>query len=279
MEAQVTMPTNPLDEWQAWLDRANYRPRTKYAYMMYAKKLPLPHLIDQDFVNDFVEQHNYLTARAFIRNYVHEFLKKKDIEIPKVRGHAKRKVPVILSYDEVMRLVDKLAKTDKRVALIARIMFETASRIDEILTLQAENIDLRTPNHYTIKGVGKGDVEFVAFITRPTAVMIVELVQAKQIYPNGTMFRDLRVKYVREKIQQLGKELFGKHIGTHTMKRSCLSYLLWVKKWPLEKVRRYGRHAKYETLKPYLEMAPGTDIEDDWKDAFTPSSSHVSHQS
>lgn len=262
--------------FDAWLETAKYAKRTKYTYSTFAKKMPEGYPIDQHFVDQFVADHNYTTARAFIKDYVHEYLRMTNIIIPKVRGKERKRRMEFLTKEEVILLAEKAKEHDERIALIIMMMFDTASRISEILELDAEtDVDISQPGRYIIRGVGKGNVEFEAFLTYNTAKFLYKLVQEKKLPTTGKLFAGIYYDMVRKLMIRLGKEYLNKNIGTHDMKRACIRHLD-KEGWADREIQQYGRHKKFETTLIYLGEIEKEKIEKRWKETFSPSPSSSS---
>lgn len=275
----MALQTEPVmkTRFERWMDTCGYAPRTYYSYNMFARKMPPDDQITQEFVDQWVSEHPYTTARAFIKDYVIEFLRKTFIVIPRLRGRAPKRKRPIPTKQEFDLLIEALKKEDERIALLCQIQFESDSRIAEMLNLEVEKMDFRN-GRYVIRGIGKGNKEFESFITVDTARWVVKMIRAGKLPNHGRLFEALYYDKVNNLLKRVSAEVLGVTITTHALKRACIRWLKKDLKWDGEKIQRYSKHSKYDTTMRYFDEIKNEEIEDIWKKTVANPSSSPSSQ-
>lgn len=163
------------DHFINYLERKQLSPKSIGEYTYYFKTFG--DQFTQDNVNSFLDRFkSNIVARAFLINYKEYLTMKGDpvhqIIIPKVTGRKNRKLPNIISEDELRKI--EQAFTHERNKLMLLLSFYCALRVTELTKIKPRDFewvewDKNRENVAKLKITGKGDRQRFVFV--PSFVM------------------------------------------------------------------------------------------------------------
>lgn len=237
-------PQEEALSYEEYLSLSKYSINTIKIYMMY--KNLLRNNMTQDGIDRFCSRHNHQVARSFLRSYL-EFLKIRDINIPRIRGRKQKRILNYLEYEDYLAFVDAVAEPRNQIML--RLMFESGLRISELLALTPSNFNM---DKNEVRGIGKGNKEFCQNFKDKTREMIVDYVNAGDFDADSRIFPISR-QYAWKFITKDSMDFFGRKIHPHALRHSCGTYLRR-KGWDLKDIQIYLRHEKLETTGVYTHV-------------------------
>jgi integron integrase len=179
----MTTPTSPppqknasspkekklLDQYRDALRVKRYSPRTEATYIQWAKNfilfhnkrhpkemgIPeigifLTHLASDQNVSASTQNQAFSAILFLYRHVLH--IQLDELELARYRPQRAKTIPVVLSKDEVKRLIASLIGTPK---LIAQVMYGGGLRVMETMRLRIKDIDF--DNHQILVRDGKGE--------------------------------------------------------------------------------------------------------------------------
>ncbi len=134
-----------------------------------------------------------ISLRSFLKWLVKndmEVLQPEKLDVPKVKDHSLK----FLSEEQVGRLLNQplnSAKNGLRDRSILELLFSTGLRVSELVSLNREQINLKTREFGVI---GKGGRSRVVFITKQAAEWIDKYLKSRADHYKPLFMRDLRPK-------------------------------------------------------------------------------------
>lgn len=249
-----------------YLELGQYSFNTKKQYTYYLNIL-LDHSrlgnITQDDVDTLITKHNNRVFRAFLKQYINLF--NFQLNVPKIKGRASQKRLKYLDKTEVAKLINE---SPTRESVLIELMFLTGLRISEALNIKPTDIDRV---NLTIKGVGKGNKEFLLPITnrileRLDGLKDSNLQEYNQPYIFYEGIEHPRIKVVKE-LELISMSILGKKVTPHMIRHSCGTYLR-EKNWDLREIQEFLRHSNLETTKVYTHI-DSRKLRDKWDNLFS----------
>ncbi|MHA1595983.1 MAG: site-specific tyrosine recombinase/integron integrase [Candidatus Baldrarchaeia archaeon] len=140
-----------------------------------------------------------------------------DVKRPKLE----KKLPVVLTPDEVRRLID--AADNPRDKLIIRMLYVTGLRVSELVNLRVEDIDFE--ECVIMVRMGKGKKDRVVFMDKQTARILKEYLRENGI-ERGRVF-PISVRTVQRMIQRARiKAGIQKKVTPHVLRHSFATHML-----------------------------------------------------
>ncbi len=162
-------PKKLLDQYRDALRVKQYSPRTEDTYTLWVKNyilfhdkrhpkdmgLPeigqyLAHLAGQKEVSASTQNQAFSAILFLYRHVLH--IELDELQLAELRPQRAKTVPVVLSKDEVKRLIANLSGTDQ---LIAQVMYGGGLRLMETMRLRVKDLDF--DNHQIVVRDGKGE--------------------------------------------------------------------------------------------------------------------------
>jgi integrase/recombinase XerD len=157
--------------------------------------------------------------------FVYIFDRKYDLEMIE-RPHTTRKLPSVLSQDEIRRMIDSLRNTKHK--LILCLIYSTGMRVSEAVGLMLKDIDYER-NIINIRD-GKGMKDRIVPLAEKLVNALKEYSKAYQ--PQIYLFEGLNgSQYSTRSIQRIVKNALNKgkirkHASVHTLRHSYATHLL-----------------------------------------------------
>jgi len=240
--------------YKEFLEMKNYAETTIMVYTGLKK-----HLTDdptQDDVDRFLLSKPYKVARAFLKNYVKDYLHNKDIEIEQLRGRTKllSQIGRVLSDVEYERLMKALPNREE---LMCRVMREAAMRQSACFKL--------TPKHLVIHEnkiiwMGKGRRENVGLLKKSTMKRLVKRIEVHKVGDEDLIFNIKRSR-LWQILTKVSEASIGKHVTSHWMKRTCGRWLEDLG-LGLEERQHYLKHSDPKTTQKHYSFKKGRDVMD-----------------
>ncbi len=203
-----------------------YSYRTGKAYVYIVKNFLRSGLPPRDFLLKYYSDKSkstirqaYFALKFFYRNVLHE---RFDEEIP--LANKKERLPVVLSRDEVKRIIYGTQNLKHRLVLM--FLYYAGMRLNEVRNIRWEDVDFEREIIH-IK-VAKGDKDRVVFL-HPNLKNTLEIYGKKQM---GYIFISQRgKKYSPKSIQLIVKNAakrakINKNVTPHTLRHSFATHLL-----------------------------------------------------
>ena len=154
-------------------------------------------------------------------------LKKEDVFIDIERPKRNKKLPEVLSEEEVKRIFDSIH--NKKHRLIMLIIYSSGLRISEVVRLKLENIDFERKLIH-VKG-GKGKKDRYTILSQVVIKYLTEYVRfmrpGEWLFPgakSGTHITERSVQKIMDKA--VAKAKISKRVTVHTLRHSFATHLL-----------------------------------------------------
>ena len=264
------MKTFTIDQknWISWLKAKGLSERTMKEYGSYFEKFDFDSL-SQGHINKFLQSHNNNVARAFLKNLLHhirtnEFPKELkllagEIEIPKITGRKKKRLPEVLSLDQIFQVSD--AMNTERNKLMILVSFYGGLRISELLSIKPYDFNwsvwIKTPDQNgKLRVIGKGDKQRVVFIPQKIMSRIYQWIRSyvsRQQGKEDTLFK-IRSSRWKLLLSDASKKSIGRHVNPHLLRHSCGSWLR-DSGWDLKEIADYLGHESISTTTIYTHIS------------------------
>lgn len=255
-----------------WLETKKLSQRTIKEYMMYLNRLD-PETFDQESVHRFLEQCNNNVARAFLKNFKSflvshrnelelsgdEISEIRDIELPKITGRPKTRVPHIVTIEDLHEMERELSIERDKIMLL--LSFYCGLRVQELLKMRIHDIEWKAWKEdqegfgeATVHG--KGNKEAKILIPVFLMARIREFINKerwKVINENGRIFK-VSYNNWRKSLKKAGNKVLNKHIRPHDLRHSYGTFL--IKKGLREsEIQKLLRHSSISSTQIYTHLS------------------------
>lgn len=170
------------------------------------------------------------------------------LETPK----KEKKLPIVLSKDEIKRLID--AADFEKTKLMIKTLYSTGLRVSELTNLTPKDLDFSENNGFVRSGKGKKDRRF--FLSQSLSK---ELKKYLENNPNNKYLfsedKALTPRNIQTIIKRLGKKAnIEKNIHPHTLRHSFATHLL-ENGANLAEIQQLLGHENLETTRTYLHIS------------------------
>lgn len=262
-----------LEDFEQYLRVKNLSKRTIKEYSIYFDKLVTTQaFFTQDGFVKFLDEHNNPVARAFLNNLLGYIRSSSQIPViikqrasliilPKVSGRARKRIPDVLSLQEVNLLADSFREPRNRFMTL--ISFQGGIRLEELINILPYDFNWNTwlsdPQDFgNLKIKGKGDKERVVFIfpetMRDIYQWIINIASKKQGRDKPLFVIGMRRwQYILE-AQSL--KILGRRINPHLLRHSCGTWLT-EKGLSDKEIADYLGHESVVTTQRYTHIKSG----------------------
>lgn len=164
----------------------------------------------------------------------------------------RKRIRPILDLEVVQRLINNIENKDFR--MIAKIQYETACRVSEVINLKYEQVNYEG-SEARIEFITKGGYMNVKFLRKETTEELIKYSKGRKIgyvfRNDGALNKTVYNKYLME-INRVFSEAGAKHYGTHGF-RANIATILLNKGTPLIHVKLFLGHKRIETTARYYE--------------------------
>ena len=216
-----------------------YSPRTKTAYHRHVRDFLRSrardaslhdalraHLIERtsrDRVSRSYHDQLVSALRSFCRHVLHERIE----ELPLKRPRRERRLPAVLSQDEVRRLLSAVRNAKHRAVLT--VVYSAGLRVSEVVHLRAEDLD-RTRGLIHVRR-GKGAKDRYTLLAEGAWKAIEAYLEGERpgswLFPGASPVRPLSTRSVQKAIERARLAAgIGKTFSVHTLRHSFATHLL-----------------------------------------------------
>lgn len=178
----------------------------------------------------------------------------KDITAGIKRPKRERKIPIVLSKDEVKKLLNSLE--NKKSRLMVSLMYACGFRVSELINLKIENLNFAEKIGYVRQAKGKKDRIFniPIFLFDNLKTQAEQQKQNNQEYlfsgPNGK----LSSRNLEKIVQKSAKKSLNKDAHCHTLRHSFATHLL-EQGIDIRKIQELLGHASLSTTELYTHVS------------------------
>src|SRR3990167_54419 len=206
------------EQYTKALKAQKYSPTTLYVYSNYYdlfQNYTENGEINEDSVNAYLASHNTITARSALKKILE--YSEKPIKIAKIKGKIIKKIPEFMTKNQIETLI---SQTNLRSSLLFSLLFDTTKRISEVINMKVGDFDLP---YNTIKGLGKGNKEYIDFYTNRTKQKIMAWIEHNNLQPTDKLLR-IGVRNARRICYKETLRLLGKRFSPHKFRHSWVYY-------------------------------------------------------
>lgn len=260
------------DDWNKWLEVKGLAPKTINEYNSYFNKLELKNF-NQPGAISFLQQYNNIVAKAFLKNLLThirmgdypESIKEeiRKIELPKVTGRQKKRIPEIITEEEIQTLANKMRI--ERSQLMILISFYGGLRISELVQTKDNehyaikpysfnwNTWIKNPEQIGILNIiGKGNKQRKVYIPQKLMAKIYQYIKtqvSKKQSKEDPLFK-IGERRWKKILSDESKRILGRHINPHLLRHSCNQWLR-KKEWDVTERQKYLGHEHPSTTMRY----------------------------
>lgn len=265
------------NEFKQWLQNKQLAKRTYTEYLLYFDRLDTKYLPVQRQVDMFINKYPYPSSRAFIKNYIRFLLRNSEdmglsdyqvrkiqsIEIPKVTGRQKKKIPRVLSEDDVKQLITAMPYEMYRIMTL--ISFYCGLRVGGLLGIKTNSFNWSHWKKHA--GLGelivfeKGNKEGIAIVPEFLMIKIQKwLMREYQLeYERGEFTRDSLIfpvssQYWRRVLAKASQEKLGIHVHPHLLRHSY-GTMLMNKGVDIRSIQELMRHSSIASTEIYTHVS------------------------
>lgn len=259
-------------DWEQWLEVKGLSQKTIKEYNSYYDKLDLSDFTQTSAIT-FLQSHNNIVAKAFLNNLI-TFVKMGDyqdhvkvfmrtIELPKVTGRKKKRIPDILTEEQVLQLSNKMKI--ERSQLMALISFYGGLRVSELVqTNDNEEYALRPysfnwsswiknpEKNGVVTLIGKGNKQRKVFMPQKVMARIYQYIKnevSKKQGKNEPIF-NIGERRWKKILADESMRILGRHVNPHLLRHSCNQWLR-TRGWDVTERQQYLGHEHPTTTMKY----------------------------
>lgn len=221
-------------------------------------KFTEPAKINETELKDYISKgnttnsvkHRISALKLFYVYTIRQPLKFKYIEYPRPN----RKLPIVLSQDEIQRMFDVCTNLKHKVILA--LLYSTGMRVSELINLQWKHID-RSRNIINIIA-GKGNKDRQVMLSSDIIPLLESYwyqYHTKTYVLAGQFSEQYSKKSVLEVIHQLsGKAKINKRVYTHLIRHCSFTHLVEAG-IDINHIQRLAGHSNVKTTMGYLQIS------------------------
>jgi len=259
------------NKWTEWMRSKGLSDKTIKDYNYYFDKFLKVQEINQEqvikFLNKFKSNN---VVRSFVKNIFEYILKAedhnqeikqkiKDIELPKYSGKKSKKIPDIISYQEMLGIAN--AMTNNRDYIMTKLTYYGGLRMSELLNIRPYDFSWSKwledkTDVGELKVLGKGKKERIVFIPSETMDQVFKWINNYVIHYQSKEEKLFRIgaRHWQRILQKASLKAINKGIKPHLLRHSCATYLL-DKGWNIKEVQEYLGHENIATTQIYLHIS------------------------
>lgn len=187
--------------------------------------------------------------------FAYSAILKKDVTLGIKRPKREKRIPAVLTKEEVIRLFDNL--TNKKSRLMISLIYACGFRVSELINLKLSDLNFAEMTGHVRQAKGKKDRVFNIphFLLKELTKQVVEQKEAGQEYlfngPNGRLTDRNIQKIVRIAAKKAGIE---KQVHPHTLRHSFATHLL-ENGVDIRKIQELLGHADLSTTQIYTHIS------------------------
>lgn len=259
-------------DWEQWLEVKGLSTKTIREYNSYFDKLDLSNFTQTTAIT-FLQSHNNIVAKAFMNNLI-MFIKMgeydertkifiRTIELPKVTGRKKKRIPDVLTEQQVLELSNNMKI--ERSQLMTLISFYGGLRISELVaTKDNEEYAIRPysfnwsswikepEKNGVLTLIGKGNKQRKVFMPQKIMARIYQYLKnevSKKQSKTEPIF-NIGERMWKKILEVESERILGRHINPHLLRHSCNQWLR-NEGWDVTERQQYLGHDDPKTTMRY----------------------------
>jgi len=251
------------EDWKDWLELKGLSERTIKDYSNYFDKIKLNQM-SVEYLLKFLKKYNNVVARATIKN-LKQYIRTGDfpqeikglfleLEIPRVTGRKKKRIPEVLTLDQVHMVANKMTSTRNYLATLTT--FYLGLRLSELLSLKVNSFnwtewseDPTVPG--IVKVIGKGNKQrnlpVIPVLMERLSEWIAEELRKN---PLKVFLFEISKQYWQKTLSKVSQRVLGRRVNPHLLRHSCCTYL-HKKGLDLKEIADFLGHASVSTTQLY----------------------------
>lgn len=195
-------------------------------------------------------KHRISAVKLFYKHTVKQPLKFKRIEYPR----SEKKLPVVLSQDEVQKMFDVCENLKHKVIL--SLLYSCGLRVSELINLSWSNIDRSRMIINIIAGKGKKDRQvMLPEVLIPLLEKYYREYKTKTFVLGGQFSDKYSAKSVSQVLKQLAsKAKITKRVWTHQMRHNCFTHMVEAGT-DINLIQKLAGHNNVKTTMMYVQMS------------------------
>lgn len=253
-------------DFKTWLELKGLSPRSIKEYAYYFNKLEE---LSQAALINLLRRYNNNISRAFLKNLIiyikttplSQEVKQtaQTLEIPKQTGRAKKRIPKVLSKDQILNIVR--ACPNERTKLMILVMFKAGLRLSELVNIKPYDFNLKDwyknpEQDGRLRIIGKGDKERILPVDSNTMKRIaryfIERNQKKDYTAQDTLF-NIGGHRFEVLLSKAGLKALGESIHPHILRHSAASYLN-DNGFNIQEIQQFLGHSSITTTSIYIHV-------------------------
>lgn len=237
-----------LDKMRDEMMLRGFSPRTIEAYDWHVRRYLRSGLPKRKYLLQIVSEHSHASVRlasAAISFYEKEVLKRPSEHVPIPKKA--QKIPRILSKEEIKGLIN--ATTNEKHKIIVELLYSSGLRLQELVNLRYEDIDLR--NNIIHVRQGKGSRDRLTIVSQ-------RVLDRLDRQGEGYVLKGRKGKYgkrsVQEVLSMLSKKAGIRRVTPHMLRHSFATHLL-EQGTDLRYIQALLGHRRLETTQVYTRVA------------------------
>lgn len=220
-----------------------------------------PSEVTEDDVKLFISEHLSDKASSSIIlflsaiKYAYSNLLEKDITVKIKRPKREKKIPTVLTKDEIKKLLDSLET--KKSRLMISLIYASGMRVSEILNLKIDDLELEEKTGYIRQAKGKKDRIF----NIPSFLVgdLKKQIRIQKEFGRELLFTGPKGKLSSRNIQKIvnnaaKKSGIKKDVHVHTLRHSFATHLL-ENNVDIRKIQELLGHADLSTTQIYTHIS------------------------
>ncbi len=265
----------PETSFVNWLLEKELSERTIQEYKYYLEKLNNIGQFNQKNTDILIRKFNNNVSRSLLKNVKRYLIRNKietnltdseivmveAIDIPKKARGTKRRIPEVISFEEVEDIYKAFKKPIYKIMLI--LTYRCALRISELFNITSNDFNFRywkknRANNGILKVEGKGKRKDTILV-KPHVMKIMEDFINKSYDPNtfdfdSPLFISIKPHTWRNVLKVASKEAIGKRIYPHLLRHSYATYLL-EHGWDIRRIQVFLRHSDITSTQIYSHVS------------------------
>lgn len=253
-----TIKVPSLDEWMNYLAVKGLSYGTIEQYCIRFRIFPHTKL-SQETVNVYLTEHTGQVNRSFVKNYL-EFIRNKDIIIPKKTGRKKIRVPETVSQEHLEIIRFAMYELNELYGIMFDLEYQGGLRREELVELKINSFewdnwikDKSKPCRLHV--IGKGDKERIVIISTELATKITDYYREK-LKSGKLRFTDKMFKIGKRRwweiLKVVSEKIIERRIKPHMLRRSRATDLWNTGKFDLMDIKNFLGHTDISTTQLYI---------------------------
>ena len=169
---------------------------------------------------------------------------------------APKKLPVVLTKEEVKRLIDSI--DNKKHKLMIKLMYSSGLRVSELIKLKVKDLEFKK-NYGWVRG-GKGNKDRMFIIAKTIKKDLKNFIKENKLIYDFYLFKGQKYNYISARTIQgiikkaCRKAKIKKKINTHTLRHSFATHLI-ENGYDINSVQNLLGHNSSQTTMMYIHIA------------------------